>query len=101
MSLTDNHNRAFGMEVGRIRFSIFGARPCVKHWCYVNEAVFLVKLVVNWDHETACTRPKYCCIKEWFRIVEITTQDLPTKYQKVEVWHLCKPSTATLIFHLE
>ena len=33
MSSTDNHNRAFGMEAGRIRFSIFGARPCVKHWC--------------------------------------------------------------------
>ena len=33
MSLTDNHNRAFGMEAGRKRCSIFGARPCVKRWC--------------------------------------------------------------------
>ena len=30
MSLTDNHNRAFGMEAGRIRSSILGARAMCK-----------------------------------------------------------------------
>ena len=66
---------------------------------HVNEAVFLVKFLVNWYNEAACTRPTYCCIKESHcgnRYSESINQ-----VPEVGVWHSCKPSTATLTFHQE
>ena len=53
-----------------------------EHQVMSTRVIFLVELMVNWNHEAACTRPKYCYIKEWLRLVEIVTQNLPAKYKK-------------------